>query len=121
MKEEKLKGSMIEGYERWLVEEEKSRATVEKYVRSVSHFVARRAEDRQGAGDGVQGRAGKNLRGDQRQRHPGRGQRISALLGAEPLLRQAVPGAEIPVLSRGKGTEPGGVRAAGESDERKAK
>ena len=40
MKEEKLKGSMIEGYERWLVEEEKSRATVEKYVRSVSHFVA---------------------------------------------------------------------------------
>ena len=29
MKEEKLKGSMIEGYERWLVEEEKSRATVE--------------------------------------------------------------------------------------------
>ena len=115
MKEEKLKGSMIEGYERWLVEEEKSRATVEKYVRSVSHFVA------QNAGDGVQGRAGKNLRGDQRQRHPGRGQRISALLGAEPLLRQAVPGAEIPVLSRGKGTEPGGVRAAGESDERKAK
>ena len=119
MKEEKLKGSMIEGYERWLVEEEKSRATVEKYVRSVSHFVA------QNEGRKIDKALVMEYKAELGKTYAATS--ANAILAAVNGflrywgLRQAVPGAEIPVLSRGKGTEPGGVRAAGESDERKAK